>query len=283
MPYQGVHTVAGGQEALRSVAGPLANSIDSVELLMKSVLAQEPWEIETSLVPLPWRSVPAKRDITVGIMHSNGLVKPHPPVQRAMRYAESKLTEAGIKVVTWESFRHQDAFNLLGTLFFADGAESHRKVLAESGEPIHRLTEFVMTGARKLTFEEYWQSHIDRERLRSEYHQLMKQRGVDCILCPVTNGVATRQGNNEYWFYTGLWNILDQPALAFPTGLEVDPELDPAEVDYLPLNENDRREHAKYSPEVFAGMPICLQVVGKHFRDEETVAAARVIESVIKG
>ncbi|EXJ78169.1 hypothetical protein A1O3_09330 [Capronia epimyces CBS 606.96] len=284
MPYQGIHTVAGGQEALRSVAGPLANSMDDLELVMRSVLDQSPWEIETSLVPLPWRSVPvqATREMTVGIMHSNGLVTAHPPIRRAMKYAQAKLEEAGIRTVPWEPYRHEEASRLLGTLFFADGAQSHRKVLAESAEPVHRLTEFVMTGARTLSFEEYWQCNVDREQLRSQYHQLMKQRGVDCILCPATNGVATRQGNNEYWFYTGLWNLLDQPALVFPTGLEVDPALDPADVDYVPLNENDRREHAKYCPEIFAGMPICLQVVGKHFRDEETVAAARVVESVLR-
>lgn len=72
MPYSGVHTVAGGQEALRSVAGPLARSVDDLELLMRSVLDSEPWNIETSLVPLPWRSSTSTNKITVGIMHSNG-------------------------------------------------------------------------------------------------------------------------------------------------------------------------------------------------------------------
>lgn len=35
-------------------------------------------------------------------------------------------------------------------------------------------------------------------------------------------------------------------------------------------------------PQVFAGAPIALQVVGKHFCDEETLAAAKLIEDVMR-
>ncbi|KAF2490326.1 amidase signature enzyme [Lophium mytilinum] len=52
LPYKGVHTVAGGQEALRSVIGPLSRSVDDLELFMRSVLQHEPWDIEVGLAPL---------------------------------------------------------------------------------------------------------------------------------------------------------------------------------------------------------------------------------------
>lgn len=35
-------------------------------------------------------------------------------------------------------------------------------------------------------------------------------------------------------------------------------------------------------PKLFSGAPVGLQVVGKHLRDEETVAAAKVIEAIIR-
>lgn len=35
-------------------------------------------------------------------------------------------------------------------------------------------------------------------------------------------------------------------------------------------------------PKVFDGAPIGLQIVGKHLRDEEMLAAARVIEESIR-
>lgn len=238
---------------------------------------------------------------------------PTPPMRRAMKHAEEKLKARGIKIVEWEPYRHQAAFDLLvstitailklysdnqGALFFADGGASHKQVLGDSGEPVHRLTEFVMSGATKMSFDRYWKCNTEREALREEYHKLIKDRGVDVILCPPTNGSASLQGNNEYWFYTGLWNILDQPAAVFPTGLVVDVELDPVDREYTPLNDHDSREFKKCkhllcislriitnsipdSPDLCAGSPLCLQVVGKHFHDEETLAATRIIEQAL--
>lgn len=75
LPYNGVHTVAGGQEALRSVIGPLARSVDDLELFMRSVLEQEPWDTAIGLAPLPWKKAPDMTNMTVGIMHTNGYVQ----------------------------------------------------------------------------------------------------------------------------------------------------------------------------------------------------------------
>lgn len=39
----------------------------------------------------------------------------------------------------------------------------------------------------------------------------------------------------------------------------------------------------KYSgPERYEGAPVALQITGRHFKDEETLAAARLVEEVIK-
>jgi amidase len=54
----------------------------------------------------------------------------------------------------------------------------------------------------------------------------MKARGVDVILCPAYFGAGEIQGQARYWNYTAVWNILDQPAVTFPSGLCVDKEVD---------------------------------------------------------
>lgn len=35
-------------------------------------------------------------------------------------------------------------------------------------------------------------------------------------------------------------------------------------------------------PATFSGAPIALQLVGKHFRDEETVAAAELVSKIVQ-
>ena len=72
--FQGIILAGEGQESIRCVVGPLANSVDDLELFMKSTIDQKPWDVETSLVPLSWRPVPAftPQTLKVGIMLDDG-------------------------------------------------------------------------------------------------------------------------------------------------------------------------------------------------------------------
>lgn len=71
----GIRAAGGGQESIRGVLGPLASqSIEDLELFQRAITDQEPWDIDTSLVPAPWRRVTPTRDITVGIMWDDGYV-----------------------------------------------------------------------------------------------------------------------------------------------------------------------------------------------------------------
>lgn len=72
-PCSGIKAPEPGQEAILGVVGPLAaQSLDDLELFQRVVLDAEPWDIETSLVPLPWRRVKENRKFTVGIMWDDG-------------------------------------------------------------------------------------------------------------------------------------------------------------------------------------------------------------------
>lgn len=79
----------------------------------------------------------------------------------------------------------------------------------------------------------------------------MRERGVDVILCPTYVGVAAELGTAQYWNYTAIWNILDQPAVVFPTGLRADPAVDVAEADYKPRSAVEEREFKKCKYHVY--------------------------------
>lgn len=74
IPILGHTGVNPGQESIRGVAGPLAGSVEGLEVWMRSVLEQEPWEYETTLMPVPWRTgVEFKPgEFTVGVMWDDG-------------------------------------------------------------------------------------------------------------------------------------------------------------------------------------------------------------------
>lgn len=113
----------------------------------------------------------------------------------------------------------------------------------------------------------------------------MQEKGVDFILSPVYPGPGAVIGEAEYWNYTAIWNVLDHPAVSFPSGLFVDPALDadPAYKTYKARNAIEEREWRKYSPDRYLGAPIAVQVSGPRFRDEETLAAAGFVADVLSG
>ncbi|KAJ5778297.1 hypothetical protein N7520_001543 [Penicillium odoratum] len=288
-PLAGAKVAAIGQETIHGVIGPLASSsLEDIELFQKAVLDQEPWDVETSLVPVPWKTVTPTRSMTVGIMWDDGIVRPHPPVTRALKLAKEKLVAAGINVVDWEPYKHDHGWKIISSLYYPESAALQRKVIRESGEPILPLTDWVFNYSRPdpLTHPEAWELQYQRDVYRDEYNAVLKSRGVDFIISPAYPGVAAVYGESHYWNYTAIWNVLDLPSVVFPSGIAVDSKLDAlTEQDkkYKPRSEAEEREWGKYEgPERYEGAPVALQVAGKHFKDEETLAAAKLIEEIIK-
>ena len=161
-------------------------------------------------------------------------------------------------------------------------------MLRESGEPALALTDWALSYGRPtpLTHPEAWELQYERDVYRDEYNALLKSRGVDFIISPTYPAAAAVLGESHYWNYTAIWNVLDLPSAVFPSGLTVDRELDVLSAQdkgYKPRNEVDEREWKKYqSPERYEGAPIALQITGRHFKDEETLAAAKLVEKLIK-
>ncbi|TDZ13834.1 putative amidase [Colletotrichum spinosum] len=246
VPCLGNFGIALGQESIRGVAGPLGQSVDDLERFMSTMVGSEakPWDVDTTLVPTPWRRVSLKKDVTIAVMLDDGRVKPHPPVVRALNTAAEKLRGAGVDVVDWEAFDHARGWNIVSALYFPRGPKPYLDTFAESGEPVLPLTQhaFDFSGPEPLTVAENWALNYEREAYRRQYHAVMKERGVDFILCPAYVGAGVVQGGARYWNYTAIWNILDHPAAVLPSGLRVDKAVDQAEEDYAFRNADDERE-----------------------------------------
>ncbi|KUI61470.1 hypothetical protein VP1G_08646 [Cytospora mali] len=288
IPTMGNAGLIAGQESIRGVAGPLAQSVEGLQVWMKTVLEQEPWDFETSLMPVPWRSDVALGDFTVGVMWDDGIVKPHPPVLRALKTAAEKLKAAGVKVVDWEPYDHQRGWDIIAPLYFPDGGQRNLDEFNKTGEPalplsLHAFDFANKSGKIPLSVHANWALNYDREQYRRQHHALMKERGVDFILGPTYVGAGVLQGGAKYWGYTSIWNILDLPSAVLPSGLVCDKNVDVKDVDYKPRNETDEEEWKAYDPELFHGFPIALQIAGKRYKDEEVLAASKVLDAALKG
>ena len=111
MPYEGMANSMDGQNTVLSVVGPLSHSVGGLRLAMKSLLSQQPWLHDPLTLEIPWRdeqekqvldfarsSESGKSQLTFGVLKNDGIITPHPPVQRAINIVVSKLEKLGHKV-----------------------------------------------------------------------------------------------------------------------------------------------------------------------------------------
>lgn len=112
IPYEGAKNSMDGQNTVLSVIGPMARSVGAVRLAMKSVLGMEPWVSDPGSLPIPWRGEVEERikgllcgggegkgKMAFGMFEHDGIMRPHPPVLRAVRLVREVLVKLGHEVI----------------------------------------------------------------------------------------------------------------------------------------------------------------------------------------
>ena len=265
-----------GQEAVQSVNGPMARSLRDCILFAQTVVGAQPWTLDPRFLPIPWRAVERKEKLKLGVMWSDGIVAPTPPVKRALEEATKKLKAAGHEIVEWKPEGHLELYKVLGRMFTADGGKSVKKLLEPVNEPFHPEMQHYET-AEELGSYDMWQLHLQRTELCKNYLDLWNAAGIDGILCPTTPYASVEHGNFKYVGYTGVFNILDYSCVSFPTGITVDKELDTVAKDYNPLNDLDAEIQRIYNADNVHSMPVSLQIVARKLEDEKVLAMTETI------
>ncbi|KAJ8140501.1 hypothetical protein OY671_006311 [Metschnikowia pulcherrima] len=279
-----------GQESVPAVEGPMTRSVDDIDFLMDVYINQgKPWVADCTTYPLPWKKVakPEPKDLTIAIMYDDGIVKPTPPIARALKTVAEKLAAAGAKVVTFEPIDTQLAKDTVDKMYSCDGNYMQRKLLADSGEPLTKLTKWALNfgdGAKVYDVAENRKLNVIRDRLKQQYTDYLNENNVDFIISPTYSNVAPRPEEIYNWSYTSLFNILDLPTLVVQTGLFQDPAVDKwdaAHENYQYRSDVEKLELENYVPEKFIGAPIGLQISGRRYFDEDVVAAGKTIVDIL--
>lgn len=106
-----------GTESILGVTGPISTSLEGLHLFSKSIVDQKPWLKQPGLVALDWRD-PATyfpdRKLRVGVIYNDGVVRPHPPILRAVTELVGKLKRSpNIEVVDWKPWKHELAWSVI--------------------------------------------------------------------------------------------------------------------------------------------------------------------------
>ncbi|KAI9733086.1 MAG: hypothetical protein M1834_003633 [Cirrosporium novae-zelandiae] len=303
LPTNGWIATMAGAELILGVVGPFSTSLEGIKLFMRSALGTKPWLVEPSLLPMPWKDdesylgPPGQKSLKIGVLWDDGVVKPHPPIIRALREVVEKVKNVpGVEVVDWKPYKHDLAWDIISALYFPDGAQQESEAIDASGEPWRPLSNFIIKenkNCKNLTMPGSWKLAIQRDAYRAEYAAVWNQTAsetgldgepagmVDVIICPVGPGAAPPHDQARYWGYTSQWNLLDYPAVVFPVS-QVDPAIDKVEEGYKPMNESDEFNYKLYEPEKYRDAPISLQLVGRRYDDEKVIEALEFIKDSIK-
>ena len=90
----------------------MGTSLDAIKLVMASVLSTSPWLRDPNVVKLPWNSEVESSTLAratadgsagslpfkIGMYWADGVVTPHPPVQRGLRIVHALLRAMNHKV-----------------------------------------------------------------------------------------------------------------------------------------------------------------------------------------
>ncbi|BGP45084.1 hypothetical protein JCM10450v2_000901 [Rhodotorula kratochvilovae] len=295
LPYARVSNVLKGFEGIESTIGPMARSVDSLEVFMRAVIGAEPWLFDAKVVERPWIPLsPPGKKLHVAFAVDNGLVHSHPPIRRAILETVDALRAAGHIVTELAKMDFRLAGALLGKIASADGGADLRTFLEATNEPI--IPEaFPFTTAAASTVYELSQTIVERDEYRQRFLEIWRASAgkttlntpFDLILCPVLPQVAHphrgRPQESELITWTTTWSLLDLPCCTLPVG-ELDPCRDAAcALPEAAYSDFDQQHWDEYSPERHEDAPLVVQLVSpRRFREDELLAMVKVVEEAVK-
>ncbi|KAE8323278.1 amidase signature domain-containing protein [Aspergillus sergii] len=292
LPYLGVPVSTEGQEHVPSSIGPMARDLASIVYVSRSVADAKPWELDPKCTPLPWNEDTFQeiqnRPIVVGLILDDGVVRIHPPIERALRELSAKIQAKGHEVVIWDASDHHEYIQLMDQYYTVDGGEDIRRDIAVAGEPFLPHVEALVNRSNAISIYEYWQLNKQKVALQKRYLDKWNAirspsgRPVDILLAPTTPHPAVPHRRLRWVGYTKIWNLLDYPAVTFPVD-EVRVAVDGVLKTYQPRNELDAWNWDLYDVKAMEGHPINVQVIGKKLNEEKVLGAATVIERIWRG
>ena len=211
-----------GHNHVIPVSGPLSTSLEGINLFMQTVIGAKPWLVEPSLLPIPWETedlnVPPTKPLKIGVMYDDGVVRPHPPILRALKEVVERLKKVpNVEVVEWKPYKHEEAWSIIASLYFPDGGEDVSKPVYQVDEPLRPMSTHILKDneyVKRHSIGDLWAWQHKRDVYCAEYAEHWNrtalgvnstgnlEQAVDVILCPAGPGVAPLLDTAKWWGYT---------------------------------------------------------------------------------
>ncbi len=239
----------------------MARTVSDVKLLFEAMAGADVGDPNSAPVAVRWPAEGDLRQIRVGYFEDDGRTPVTPETRAAVRKAAEGLREQGFRVEPFRPARLEEIRQVWWKLF-GPGVQVLLRPILEGREaelsPFLKEVQELANREAPLTAESLLDAQIKRDVLRERFLREMEKFPV--LLCPVCAIQAFRHREREWMVegkrveyldamsYSQWFNILGNPAVVVPVGR---------------------------SPE---GLPIGVQVVGRPWEEEITLAVAEKVE-----
>jgi len=295
-----------GNEAILTQPGPMARSVTDLSLAMSVLAGPDQSLRDPAVPPVPWNhpSGVELSKLRIAYYTDNGVFRPSPAIRRAVRQAADALAEMGIQVEEWHGPNLEEAWDICVRLLAADGMKGSwralkgskldrqiRSLFGLSTLPRAVLAAWALLSAalgqrhvsqglrrlRSVTAREYFQLVRRRNDFRNRFYAELDTRQIDALLCPVDAVVAIPHGASQYLgdalSYTAAYSLLGMPA-----GVISFSRVRDGEVSDRPRSFDLAERAARQAEQGTAGLPVGVQVVARHWREDVALAVMSALE-----
>lgn len=241
--------------------GPMARTMDDVDLLFRTLSGQDPHDPASPPIPLRTPTLEGLRAHTIGVFEDDGLVPVTLETRAAVQAAASALREAGFRVEPFRPRTLEQLRKLWWKFFVQCGAMFYEPTIRGKQahlSPVFREFLSIAETAPPFSAAELLDAWAELDLLGARTLEEMETHPV--LVCPVASVPAWRHGERVWKVdsqevayldavrHTQWFNVLAAPAAVVPVGR---------------------------SPE---GLPIGVQVVARPFEDEIALGVASLLD-----
>jgi Asp-tRNA(Asn)/Glu-tRNA(Gln) amidotransferase A subunit family amidase len=260
IPATGHYPPCGGPFSLIGVVGPMARTVEDLQLLLEITSGYDAGDPVSAPLPPPVTNPQLDPKLKIGFYEEDGYSPPTPATKAAVRAAAHALAQHGFPVEPFRPAGLDRARELWFTIFVEAIAMAMKDtVQGHEDETTANTKEFLEFAAQQppLTGERLLNTLLERDGLRSNV--LPQMESFPILLAPVCSVPAFRHGEGGWgavhpadyvqtMSYSQHYNLLGNPAAVVPVG---------------------------QSPE---GLPIAVQIIGRPYKEDEVLSVARILD-----
>ncbi len=306
----GSNTAIRGQEFVKAQLGPMARTAEDVALLMEALNTRAFSEKDPKVAPAPIGESRAidVRGLKIAYYEDDGVFTPAASIRRGVREAAQILEDLGATVVRLPPQNAEELAYLYfqgisadgsATLFDALDGEAFvqplktigrlatmppgaRKALGKAlglmGD--HRVAKMIGSLGEK-TVRNLWEASARRTELRYAELAAWDREGIDVTLAPTYVTPACPIGASHDFTF-GFVNFARYSLLDFPAGSVPITRVRPDETNRSGLRDRLDRKAAEIEA-ASVSLPVGVQVVGRPWREDQTLAVMRALYTEASG